>query len=68
MVIVYKIIDIGNSGEDYSWYGDQDDIIEYLSTHAVENYGLTEKDIKDKGWIWGLEKSGLTYKEIYDKD
>ena len=66
MVVVYKIFDVMD--RKYLWYGDQDDIINWLLDSQAEQLDFTEEDLKEKGWIWGLEKTGLTYEEIYNKD
>jgi hypothetical protein len=29
---------------------------------------FTEEELKEKGWVWGLETSGLTFEAIYEKE
>lgn len=58
-VAVYKIFD-----ENFCFYGDQDDIIDFL----LKTKAIKKQDLKEKGWVWGLEQVRLTFKEIYYKE
>jgi hypothetical protein len=76
IITIYKIYD-----EDFEFYGDEEDIYEWLldsqreyikETLEDEGYIIDddnlEQEIKNKGWKWGLEKSGTRFKEIYNKE
>lgn len=66
MTTVYRIIDPYDNG--YEWFGDQDDIIDFLHESQIPQEVFTEEELKEKGWVWGLEQAGLTFEEIYDKE
>ena len=58
MVVIYKIFDSKDSGYT-AWYGDEDDIIEYLKE---------QNQLKpNESWVKSLERYGLTFKVVYDK-
>lgn len=66
MTTVYRITDPYD--KTYEWFGDQDDIIDFLHESQIPQEVFTEAELKEKGWVWGLEQAGLTFEEIYDKE
>jgi len=58
-IIIYKIFDSQDNNYN-EWYGDEDDIIEYLK----ENNNLKDEE----SWVGNLENYGLTFEVIYDKE
>jgi hypothetical protein len=56
---IYLILDSGDDGYE-SWYGTEDDIIEYLEAQKanIPEYGKVD------GFVKNLERYGLTYKTI----
>lgn len=59
---VYKLMDAQRDESYISWYGTQDNIIDYLKEMAE-----TDPDFQFEGtdsWVKGLEDLGLTYKQI----
>lgn len=65
-ISVYRIFD----GQDkrYEWFGDIDDIILWLKESQIEQLGINEEELNERGWVWGLEQAGVAFEEIYSKE
>ncbi len=65
-MIVYRIFD--PIDKHFEWFGDVDDIIFWLEENQISQLDITKKELREKGWVWGLEKAGVTFEEVYNKE
>ena len=65
MTIVYKIFD--NQDKNYEWFGDEEDIINWLKESQIVQLGITKEELYEKGWVWGLDQARVEFEEVYNK-
>ena len=64
MTEVYRVTD----GNEFEFFGDVDDIVNWIYDVLIRDKVVTEKELKEKGWVYCLEQDNLTFEEIYNKD